>query len=264
MPQLARLLAALALFLAPLAAAETTAFGPGEQVLYRASFLGIPAGTIQLTVGADFPDQPGVWPILGLGRSDLALFFFPIHDRMVIHWDAEHARTLGLEMWADENHKRHHLKISFEPSEAKATLQTQWEGQPMVQQELQVEPGAADVASALYVLRTRPLEPGTQFVVPVVTPKKQFPMRVVVEQRERLQTPLGEQATVRVRLTTDFTGKLSQKRDFIIYFTDDETRLPVRIEADLAIGTIIGEAVEYHSGLRPKAHPKAAARTGVP
>ncbi len=264
MPQLHRLLATVAFLLSGLAAAETTAFGPGEQVLYRASFLGIPAGTIQVTVGQDFPDQPGVWPILGLGRSDIGLFFFPIHDRLVIHWDAEHARTLGLEMWADENHKRHHLKLAFDPSEGKATLQTQWEGQPVVQRELQVEPGAADVASALYVLRTHALEPGTQFVIPVVTPKKQFPMRVVVEQRERLQTPLGEQATVRVRLTTDFAGNMSQKRDFIIYFTDNETRLPVRIEADLAIGTIIGEAVEYHSGLRPAARPKAAARTGVP
>jgi len=263
MPPLARLLAALAILLASPAAAETTAFGPGEQVLYRASYLGIPAGTILITVGEDFPDQPGVWPILGLGRSDIGLFFFPIHDRLVIHWDAEHARTLGLEMWTDENHKRQHLKISFDPGEAKATLQSQWEGQSLQQQELQVEPGAADVASALYVLRTHALEPGMEFVVPVVTPKKQFPMRVVVEQRERLKTPLGEQATVRARLTTDFTGKLSQKRDFVIYFTDDEKRLPVRIEADLALGTIIGEAVEYHSGLRPRARPKAAIRTEV-
>jgi len=264
MPQFARLLAALAIVLAPLAAAETTAFGPGEQVLYRASYLGIPAGTIQVTVGEDFPDQPGVWPILGLGRSDIGLFFFPIHDRLVIHWDAEHARTLGLEMWTDENHKRQHLKISFDPAEAKATLVSQWEGQPRTEQQLPVEPGAADVASALYVLRTHALEPGTEFTVPVVTPKKQFPMRVVVEQRERLRTPLGDEATVRVRLTTDFTGKLSQKRDFVIYFTDDERRLPVRIEADLAIGTIIGEAVEYHSGLRPQARTKAAVRTAVP
>lgn len=264
MSHLARIFAGLAMLLAPVAAADTTAFSPGEQVLYRASYLGIPAGNIQVTVGSEYPDHPGVWPILGLGRSDIGLFFFPIHDKMVIQWDAERAQTLGLEMWTDENHKRQHLKISFDPAEPKATMVSQWEGQPPVQQEVVVAPGATDVASALYVLRTRALEPGTEFVVPVVTPKKLFPMRVVVERRERLQTPLGPQATVRVRLTTDFTGRLSQKKDLIVYFTDDEAHLPVRIEADLVLGTVIGEAVEYHSGMRLPAHSKAAARTGVP
>ncbi len=264
MSHLARVAATLAILLATVSAAGTTAFGPGEQVLYRASYLGISAGTVQMTVGAEFPDEAGVWPIVALGVSDIALFFFPIHDKAVIRWDAEHSRTLGLELWADENHKHHHLKISFDRSEPKATVRSQWDGQPAAPKDVAVEPGATDVMSALYVLRTRALEPGMQFTVPVVTPNKQFPMQVVVERRERLSTPLGERTTVRVRLGTAFSGKLSQKRDFIIYFTDDDTHLPVRLEAEMALGTVIVEAVEYHSGLRVPERVKAAARTGVP
>ena len=240
MSHLARLAATLAIFLAPVAAADTSAFGPGEQVLYRASYLGIPAGTVQVTVGEEFPNQPGVWPILALTRSDIGLFFFPVHDKLVIHWDAEHDRSLGIEMWSDENHRREHLKMSFDP----------------------VEPGAADVASTLYLLRARPLEPGTQFQIPVVTPHKQFSAHVVVERRERLQTPLGEKAVVRVLFTTEFGGKLAQKRDFVLYFTDDEAHLPVRLEAEMALGTVVAEAVEYHSGLRMPGRPRAAARAG--
>jgi Protein of unknown function (DUF3108) len=257
MSHLARLVAALALCAASLSAAETVAFGPGEQVVYRASFLGIPAGSIQVTVGAEFPDTPGVWPIVLLGRSDVGLFFFPIRDKMVLRWDAEHAQTLGMEMWADENHKRRHLRILFDHAEGKARLFRQAEGQDPVQEEISVKPDAADVASALYLLRTRRLEPGTELVLPVVTPSKQFPLRAVVEAREVLKTPLGSQATVRVRLTTDFSGKLKARSDLVTYFTDDEAHVPVRIEADLALGTVVVEAVERHSGMRTRVRPPA-------
>ncbi len=262
MSHLARLAATLAIFLAPVAAADTTAFGPGEQVLYRASYLGIPAGTVQLTVGEEFPNQPGVWPVLALARSDIGLFFYPVHDKLVIHWDAEHNRSLGIEMWADENHRREHLKMSFDPAEPKVSVFSQREGQPPFQQDSAVEPGAADVASTLYLLRARALEPGTEFHIPVVTPHRQFSAHVVVERRERLQTPLGEKAVVRVLFTTEFGGKLAQKRDFILYFTDDEAHLPVRLEAEMALGTVVAEAVEYHSGLRLPGRPRAAARAG--
>jgi Protein of unknown function (DUF3108) len=263
MPHLTRLLAALALLLAPMAVADTQAFTPGEQVVYRASYLGIPAGNIQVTVGAEFPDAPGVWPIVLVARSDVGLFFFPIRDKMVLRWDSEAIRTLGMEMWADENHKRRHLKIVFDHAEGKATVFRQNEGQEPLQTTVTLEPGGADVASALYLLRTRPLEPGTELSMPVVTPSKQFPMRAVVEKREVLKTALGDKATVRVRLTTNFSGKLQAKSDLIIYFTDDEAHIPVRIEADLALGTVVVEAVEYHSGLKVPARPKAAARTEV-
>jgi Protein of unknown function (DUF3108) len=263
MSHLARLLAALAICLASMAAADTTAFTPGEQVVYRASYLGIPAGTIRVTVGAEFADSPGVWPILFVARSDVGLFFYPIRDKLVLRWDAENVQTLGMEMWADENHKRRHLKILFDHAEGKAKVFRQADGQEPVQTILDVPSGSADVGSALYLLRTRSLEPGTELTLPVVTPSKQFPLRAVVEGRERLKTPLGEQSTVRVRLTTDFSGKLKAKSDLVIFFTEGEAHIPVRIEADLALGTVVVEAVEYHSGLRMPVRPKAAARTEV-
>ncbi len=263
MSHLLRLLAVLAFLVAPVAAAETTAFAPGEQVVYRATYLGIPAGNIQVTVGAEFPDSPGIWPVVLLARSDIGLFFFPIRDKLVLRWDSVHSQTQGMEMWADENHKRRHLKITFDQAEGKATVVRQNEGQQPLQTELAVKPGAADVASALYLLRTFALAPGTELTVPVVTPSKQFPLRAVVERRELLTTGLGQQRTLRVRLTTDFYGKLQAKNDLIVYFTDDDAHVPVRIEADLALGTVVAVAVEYHSGVLVPVRPAAATRTEV-
>jgi Protein of unknown function (DUF3108) len=230
------------------AAAQTEAFGPGEQLVFRASYLGIPAGTIQTTVGAEFADRPGVWPIVAYGRTDVGMFFFPIRDKLVIHWEADQARTLGMELWADENHKRQRLKITFAPAEGTARIVRQWEGQAATEKQVSVGPGVTDVASAVYLLRTRELEPGHELTIPIVTPSKQFPMRAVVQGRERRRTPMGERTVVRVRLTTDFSGKFKAKNDLVLYFTDDEAHVPVRFEAELGLGTVVAELTEYKPG----------------
>jgi len=243
-----RLFAAALALLSAFASAQTEAFGPGEQLVFRASYLGIPAGTVQVTVGADFPDRPGVWPIVAYGRTDVGMFFFPIRDKLVIHWDAEQARTLGMELWSDENHKRRRLRIAIAPAEGTAVVVTQWEGQSPTEKTVSVEPGVTDVASAIYLLRTRALEPGHQLTVPILTPNKQFLMRAVVQQRERLRTPMGERAAVRVRLTTDFSGNFKAKNDLVLYFTDDEAHIPLRFEAELGLGSVVAELTEFRAG----------------
>jgi len=238
-------------------------FGPGEQLVFRTSFLGIPAGTVQVTVGAEFPDRPGVWPIVAFGRTDPGMFFFPVRDKVVIHWDVGGERTLGMEMWADENHKRQRLRIVFDRAGGTARVLRQWEGQEPAETEVAVEPGSTDVASAIYLLRTRELEPGHELSIPILTPSKQFALRAVVERREQLHTPLGERTTVRVRLTTDFSGKLKAKRDLIIHFTDDEAHVPVRFESDFAWGTVVAELSDFHPGRVPAPPPAATIRPEV-
>jgi hypothetical protein len=259
MSYLPRLLTTVLALVATPAAAQTSAFGPGEQVVFRASYLGLGAGTVRVTVGAEFENRPGVWPIVAIARSDVGLFFFPIRDKVVIHWEADHARTLGMEMWADENHKRQRLRILFDRAEGTASVLRQKEGQTAVESQVTVDPGASDIASALYLLRTRPLEPGTELTIPVLTPSKQFPLRAVVERRETLKTRLGDRETVRVRLTTDFSGNLKAKSDLIVYFTDEPAHVPVRIEAELGLGTVVAELTEFHPGRIVAPSPKAAA-----
>ena len=81
------------------AATETQpepALGPGEQITYRVSWLGLPAGTANVTVGAEAPDRPGSLPIVTNGRSDLVVY--PIRNKIVSWWDPASGRSQGLEM----------------------------------------------------------------------------------------------------------------------------------------------------------------------
>jgi len=72
----------LALLLAaPTEPAAVGALGPGEQITYKVSWLGLPAGSAEVTVGAEAPDRPGSLPIVTQARSDLVLY--PLRNKIV-------------------------------------------------------------------------------------------------------------------------------------------------------------------------------------
>ena len=89
--------------------APTGAFGPGEQIIYKVSWLGLPAGTADVTVGVETPEHPGTLPIVTNGRSDLVIY--PIRNKIISWWDPASGRSRGLEMYQDENHKRRRVRI---------------------------------------------------------------------------------------------------------------------------------------------------------
>ena len=230
------------------AATETRpepALGPGEQITYRVSWLGLPAGTANVTVGAEAPDRPGSLPIVTNGRSDLVVY--PIRNKIVSWWDPASGRSQGLEMYSDENRKRRRLKIDFDRSTGKAHVLRQVEGESTRESQVDVPHGAVDVASAVFFIRAARLADGDTLTMPIFTGAKLFNGIAEVEGRGKVETPLGERDAVRVRLRTEFSGKLSA-RELRIWFSDDSAHVPMRMEADFVLGPVVVEWTDYKPG----------------
>jgi len=248
--------AALALMLAASAVPPATgSLGPGEQIIYRVSWLGLPAGSADVTVGAESPDRPGSLPVVTNGRCDLVVY--PIRDRIISWWDPASGRSRGLEMYADENKKRRRLRIDFDGPDGKAKVMRQSDGHPVSESVVDVPAGAVDVASAVFFLRTLRLADGDVVTMPIFTGSKLFKGTAVVEGRSRLETPLGERPAVKVRLRTEFSGQLSA-REVRMWFSDEPAHVPMRMEADFALGPVVVEWTDYKPG-RP-IDPSALAR----
>ncbi len=245
-----RLHSVSAVVLALLLAASTeappeSALGPGEQITYRVSWLGVPAGSANVTVGAESPDRPGSLPIVTNGRSDLVVY--PMRNKIVSWWDPASGRSQGLEMYSDENHKRRRLKIDFDRSTGKALVFRQVEGESPRESQIDVPAGALDVASAVFFIRTARLADGDTLTMPIFTGAKLFKGLAEVEGRGKVQTPLGERNAIRVRLRTEFSGKLTA-RELRIWFSDDASHVPMRMEADFALGPVVVEWTDYKPG----------------
>ena len=221
------------------------AFGPGEQITYKVTWLGLPAGVADVAVGSETPEHPGSLPIVTNGRCDLVIY--PIRDKIVSWWDPASGHSRGLEMYQDENHKRRRMRIDFDGPSGKAEVVRQLEGEPAKKSEVEVPPGAVDVSTAVFFLRAARLAEGDTVTMPIFTGTKVFKGIAQVDGRGPLDTALGQVQTIRVRLRTEFSGKLSA-REVRMWFSDDEAHIPVRMEADFALGPVVVEWTDYKPG----------------
>ncbi|QRK07991.1 DUF3108 domain-containing protein [Archangium violaceum] len=240
------------------------AFGPGEQARYRVQYLGITAGSAQVTVGAPMKQWgKEVWPIVSVARSASVAGVWPIKDKYVSYWDFNTQRVLGSDMHEDQNHKRRRVRVKMGEDGRSAFVVKQKEGEAPREYNHELAAGTLDVAGATFALRNRPLDVGQEYSYPVFTGSKNFLMKAKVEAKETLETKLGKREVYRLRVHTEFSGNLASKRDMTAWLTADARRLPVRIEAELALGSLVAELTEYEQGKAIAPNPAATARNGI-
>jgi hypothetical protein len=120
-----------------------------------------------------------------------------------------------------------------------------------------VPPDSVDVAAAIFILRMQRLAVGERISFPIFTGSKLFQGHATVEERVTLATPLGPRAAVKVRLRTEFSCKLTD-RELRMWFSYDPAHVPMRMEADFALGPVVVEWVDYQPGRA--VHPSSVAR----
>ncbi|XXF75846.1 DUF3108 domain-containing protein [Myxococcaceae bacterium GXIMD 01537] len=234
---------------AALAEQPASAFGPGEQASYRVRYLGLPAGSAQITVGAPMTQWgESVWPIVATARSEAMLGVWPIKSKFVSYWENGGQRVLGSDLVSDENNKRRRQRIQLRDNGRFAHVTKQKESEAPRESQHELAEGTFDMAGATFALRNRPLEVGQEYTYPVFTGSKAFTMTAKVEARETVDTPLGEREAFRMRITTSFGGKLESKRDMKAWLTTDALHLPVRIEADFVLGSVVAEITDFKQG----------------
>lgn len=241
-----------------------TAFGPGEQARYRVQYLGVTAGSAQVTVGAPMKQWgQEVWPIIAVAKTESVAGVWPIKDKYVSYWDFGAQRVLGSDMMQDQNHHRRRVRVKLGEGGRSAQVVKQKEGETPRESTHELSEGTLDVTGATFALRNRTLEVGKEYAYPVFTGSKSFQMKAKVEARETISTDLGKQEVYRLRVYTEFSGNLKSKRDMVAWLTADARRLPVRIEADLVLGSLVAELTGYEQGKVVEPVPPATAKNGT-
>lgn len=106
--------------------------------------------------------------------------------------------------------------------------------------ELEIPACVHEVTGALRKLRELRPEPGTTIHLPMSDGKKVISARVDALAREKVQTPLGEFASIKYEAHL-FDGVLYRRKGrLFVWLTDDDKRLPVQIRVQLPfyIGTV--------------------------
>ncbi|MBW6520898.1 MAG: DUF3108 domain-containing protein [Desulfoarculaceae bacterium] len=101
--------------------------------------------------------------------------------------------------------------------------------------------------SAFFFTRVLPLALETSVVVPTFADEKRHEVVVTPRRRTRLdQTLLGPVRVIEVLPRMTFKGLYDKSGDTVIWLTDDNCRIPVRIRSKILIGSLTAELVAYH------------------
>ncbi|MFZ5996054.1 MAG: DUF3108 domain-containing protein [Nitrospirota bacterium] len=99
-----------------------------------------------------------------------------------------------------------------------------------------------DVISGFYYLRTQRLEAGASLAIDVFDSNKFIKVQVNVLGKERLTlSSLGERETIKAQIVLKSEGLFKKTGDIFVWLTDDDKKMPVKVETQVPIGTVVAE-----------------------
>jgi len=99
-----------------------------------------------------------------------------------------------------------------------------------------------DVISGFYYLRTQPLEVGKTVYIDIFDSNKFYKAQIDVLKKEKLKVAHGgEIDTIVVKPTLQSEGLFQRKGDILIWISDDEKRIPVRVATSVSVGNVVAE-----------------------
>lgn len=109
-----------------------------------------------------------------------------------------------------------------------------------------------DVVSVAYYARTLPVKDvpiGTAYELNVYLDNEIFPLKFKIDGRETIKTDIGEINAVRVSPQA-VDGRVFKDKDALkVWISDDENKLPLRIEAEILVGSVKAD-ITHQSGLK--------------
>jgi hypothetical protein len=107
---------------------------------------------------------------------------------------------------------------------------------------------ALDEAAFIYFVRSIPLEVGETYEWERYYRFDRNPVILQVLRRETVKVPAGEFETIVVRPIIKTGGIFAEGGEAEVYITDDERRVPVRLNTKMRVGSVTLELTDYREG----------------
>jgi hypothetical protein len=217
---------------------EFVGFGEGEKLVFSVQYGIVNAGEASLEIrnvasinGAD------CYRIVSNARSnDVFSVVFKVRDRYESYMDTTQLYSLRYEKHVREGKFRRDQVVDFDQKEHTATYS---------EQVIPIAPRTQDVLSAMYYVRTLPLEVGQSISVANHTDGKNYPLVINVLRKETVTVDAGTFDCFVVEPMLRGPAVFSQKGRLTVWLTDDRYKMPVLMKSKVVIGSVAAVLKEY-------------------
>jgi hypothetical protein len=241
----------------PLRKSELDPIWIGEKLTYAISYIGIVAGEVVLEVlPLKVMHGRKVYHVRAhASSSPVFSLIYKLNDTLESFIDFEGIFSYRFHMVLEDK-KQQRDSLELYDSEKKETFYwSRWEyadqSKKQVKETTPIQPFSQDSLSSLFFLRTVPFAADSVVQFPVVSEGKSQEASCTVVRREKVRSPMGDVFAWVVRPELKSEGLLKKGGDSFIWFTDDDRRFPVKLEARVRIGSISAELIKIEPGSAP-------------
>jgi len=237
-------------------------FRDGETLLYRASWLGVPAADARIQITRN-KHNPQWWTgIMWLNTSAVVDIVYQMRDVFRENFDYTSLRPNDIYIVQHEKQRLDQWRVNFDRNNHLVTaIKTSRHGKITTRRFSGGDP-LGPFSGAMMAL-SQPLRPGDSLNFDVFSGGNRYVFAFKVLARERLTTALGTFETLKIEpwvLWLSEGSFRSQMRETTIWVTDDSRHLPVRISASVFFGSVYADLIEI-TGAPPPAGAKITGPT---
>jgi hypothetical protein len=220
---------------------ENKAFGLGERLLFDVGYGFLHAGEAVMTVAAveTLFSRPCYRMTFDVRSTGVFSFLYKVHDHYESFMD-----VAGLFPWKFEQHiqeggYRRDFSAVFDQYQGKAITS---------EKEYDIPQYVHDVVSALYFVRTLDFagkRPGARTHLQNFYQDQTYPLDVKYLGRQTVEVEAGTFDCVIIEPLVKEGGLFKSEGRIIVWFTDDDRKIPVKVSTKVLIGSIDAELKEY-------------------
>ena len=209
---------------------------PGEALSYTIQYYGIPGGTadIQINSGPSHLEDTLVF------RADIKTnfaisAFWRIEDTFMTLVKKTGFRTIMTRLWEDENGKKQYREEKYRRDLIKVEETNRDKTNKF---SVKTSGSTVDGLSALWLLRSKPLQVGDQEEFKIFANRKIFDAKAKVEKIDSVKVDGKRIEAIRVNPVLHHEGEPVKDTNVTVWYTNDQNRIPVKIESQNKYGKL--------------------------
>lgn len=216
------------------------AYQTGEWFKFRIHYGWFNASSATLQVNDEMLDGKEVYHVVGQGKSTGLLdLFFTVNDNYETFIVKETELPQKFIRNIDEGGHTKNKVIIFNQQAQEATVRDRKHNET---EKFTTKPQVQDMLSVFYFLRNKidreQLKKGDQILVNMFFDDKNYKFKTVFLGHERVKSKFGKIKCLKFRPYVQAGRVFKEEESLTFWVSDDENKVPVKIKADLAVGSL--------------------------
>lgn len=235
-------------------AQQESAFQNGEWFKFKMSYSNwLKAGNATLAVKDAKLDGKEVYHVVGNGwTTGMIKWFFKVTDRYESYFDKRTIMPYKFIRDIDEGGHTKNLEINFDQTNNKANIHDK---KRKAKKTIDTKPNIQDMVSTFYYLRNNlkieNLNIGDEVKVDMFFDEENYGFKLKYLGEETISTDFGLVESLKFRPYVMAGRVFKEEESLTLWVSKDKNKLPLRIKADLAVGSLRAD-LEGYKGLK---HP---------